>query len=137
MSLRPAHDASAARIATRRITQENSMQPNDKSTGRRTPGGSVPKARDAAAPGGAATDRGKVQGEGDYDAARRHRKSASEYARSHDVEAEARAAAPQTPGDASALLEAERQGRARARGEDRRDVMQDAEIDSPQDDKAT
>jgi hypothetical protein len=143
MSLRPAHDASAARIATRRITQENSMQPNDKSTDRGTPGGAGPKARDAVAPRGAATergnatDRGKLQGEGDYDAARRHRDSASEYASSHDIEAEARAAAPKTPGDASALLEAERQGRARARGEDRRDVMQDAEIDSPQDDKAT
>jgi len=77
-----------------------------------------------------------IQGEGDQDAARRHRESATEFARSHDVEAEARDAAPGTPEEARALLEAERQGRERARGEDRRDVMQEVEIDSPQDDKA-
>lgn len=82
------------------------------------------------------TGRGKVQGEGDYDAARRHRKAATEFARSHDVEAKAREAAPDTPEDARALLEAERKGRARARGEDRRDLRRDDEVGSPQDDKA-
>ncbi len=69
--------------------------------------------------------------------ARRHRDSATEFARSHDVEAAARDAAPESPEEARSLLEAERQGRARTRGEDGRDVMQDVAIDSPQDDKAT
>jgi hypothetical protein len=78
-----------------------------------------------------------VQGEGDYEAARRHRESATGFAGSHDIEAEARDAAPRTPEDARALLEAERLGRERTRGEDRRDVMSDAGIDAPADRKDT
>ena len=79
----------------------------------------------------------KIQGEGDYDAARRHRAAATEHARRHDVEEEARAAEPSTPEEAREMQEAEREGRRRTRGEDRRDVMQESAIDSPADDKAT
>jgi hypothetical protein len=78
-----------------------------------------------------------VQGEGDYEAARRHRKSATEFAGREDVERAAREAAPDSAEEGRELLEAERRGRERARGEDRHDVMQEAAIDSPQDDKAT
>ncbi len=85
----------------------------------------------------AKTGDARLQGEGDYEAARRHRQSASDYAQNHDVVSEARDAAPKSPDEARDMLEAERRGRARARGEDRRDVMQDAEIDSSSDDKAT
>ena len=109
------------------------MQTDDKSSGARR----ARQPADAQPSAGTAADRGKVQGEGDYEAARRHRDSATEFARSHDVEAAARDAAPDSPEDERSLLEAERRGRDRSRGEDRRDVMQDVVIDSPQDDKAT
>jgi hypothetical protein len=78
-----------------------------------------------------------VQGEGDYEAARRHREAATEFTRSHDVEEAARDAAPRSPEQGRELLEAERKGRERARGEDRRHVMDEEAINSPQDNKAT
>lgn len=86
-------------------------------------------------PGGERED--TVQGEGDYDAARRHREAATGFARDHDVERAAREAAPASPEEAQELLRSERAGRRHSRGEDRRDVMQEAAIDSPSDDKAT
>lgn len=85
-----------------------------------------------AAPGGES-----VQGEGDYEAARRHREAATRFVRGHDVERAAREAAPRSPGEARELAAAERVGRGESRGEDRHDVMQEAAIDSPADDKAT
>ena len=88
-------------------------------------------------PGPGTSEEPRMQGEGNYEAARRHRKAATEHARSHDVEREAREAALGTPEEARELRDAERQGRERARGEDRRDVMSEAAIDSPADDKAT
>lgn len=84
----------------------------------------------------AGTD-GPVQGEGDYEAARRHRESASRHAQERDLEREAREAAPRSPEEARDLVDAERVGRERSRGDDRRDVMQESAIDSPSDDKAT
>jgi hypothetical protein len=90
-----------------------------------------PSALPPSGPGGA------VQGEGDYEAARRHREAASRHARDRDVEREARDAAPRSPNEARDMLDAEREGRERSRGEDRRDVMQESAIDSPSDDKAT
>lgn len=78
-----------------------------------------------------------VQGEGDYEAARRHRDAATRYVRDHDVERAARDAAPRSPEEARALRDAEAAGRSESRGEDRRDVMQESAIDSPSDDKAT
>ena len=59
-----------------------------------------------------------VQGEGDYDAARRFNDSERRFVAEHDVAKEAHDAEPATPGEASELLEAERKGREHAKGED-------------------
>ena len=58
-----------------------------------------------------------VQGEGDYAADRRYRRHLKEYLERADVEAEARAADPETAAEARELLEAEREGRERAKAE--------------------
>ena len=58
-----------------------------------------------------------VQGEGDYASDRRYRRHLKEYLERADVEAEARAAAPETAEEARELLEAEMEGRERAKAE--------------------
>lgn len=58
----------------------------------------------------------KVQGEGDYDAARRYRRDVEEFVDENDTEELARAAQPQSPQEARALESAEAIGRSRARG---------------------
>lgn len=58
----------------------------------------------------------KVQGEGDYDAARRYRRDVEEFVEESDMEGLARAAEPQSPEEARALESAEAIGRSRARG---------------------
>jgi len=60
----------------------------------------------------------KVQGEGDYEAARRHRKRVSEFIENNDVEKAAVRAAPETEAEAKELEAAEEQGKERAKGED-------------------
>jgi hypothetical protein len=60
----------------------------------------------------------KVQGEGDYEAARRHRKRVSEYIENNDVEKAAVRAAPETAEEAEEMEEAEAAGKERAKGED-------------------
>ena len=60
----------------------------------------------------------KVQGEGDYEAARRHRKRVSEFIENNDVEKAAVRAAPQTAAEAEELEQAEEQGKECAKGED-------------------
>ena len=64
----------------------------------------------------ASTD--KVQGEGDYDAARRYDKSVEDFAQSGKVDDAARAAKPQSPQQASELERAEREGASHSKGED-------------------
>ena len=59
-----------------------------------------------------------VQGEGDYASDRRYRRHLKEYLERADIEAEARAADPQTAAEARELLEAEREGREHAKAED-------------------
>ena len=70
---------------------------------------SVPKARPRPA---------KVQGEGNYRAARRHRASVEKFVKSGQVEEAAREAEPKTPVDEVEMFEAERLGEARSKGED-------------------
>jgi hypothetical protein len=60
----------------------------------------------------------EVQGEGNYDAARRYNKAAREHARKADVEGEARDAEPRDAGEASELERAENEGRSHAKDED-------------------
>jgi hypothetical protein len=59
-----------------------------------------------------------IQGEGDYEAARRYNEKATEHARSADVEGEARDAEPADAREEDELEEAEEKGRARAKDED-------------------
>ena len=56
-----------------------------------------------------------IQGEGDYEAARRHRKRVDEYLENNDVEKAAIRAAPQTAEEAEDLEAAEAAGKERAR----------------------
>ena len=63
-----------------------------------------------------------VQGEGDYEAARRFDKAAAEFVKSHDVDKLARDAAPKSPADAESMREAEEQGRRHSHGGDEKDI---------------
>jgi hypothetical protein len=60
----------------------------------------------------------KVQGEGDYEAARRYRKRTAEYLENNDVEKAAVRAAPQSRADADQMAAAEAAGKKKAKGED-------------------
>jgi hypothetical protein len=64
------------------------------------------------------TRNSKVQGEGDYEAARRYRKRSEDYQLNNDVEKAALRAAPQSGAEAEELQAAEAAGRKRAKGED-------------------
>ncbi len=68
-----------------------------------------------------------IQGEGDYEAARRYRKDVEEFVANEDVDAAAHAAAPRTEQEKHEQAAAEKAGRARAKGDDGRDVMAEAE----------
>ena len=56
-----------------------------------------------------------LQGEGNYDASRRHRKSVESFVEAGRVEPAAQAAAPKTPAEAQELQEAEKAGKRKAR----------------------
>lgn len=60
----------------------------------------------------------KIQGEGDYEAARRFRKRTTEYLENNDVEKAAVRAAPTSRTEAEDLAAAEEAGRKRSKGED-------------------
>jgi hypothetical protein len=64
----------------------------------------------------------KVQGEGDYEAARRYRDKVTEFVRHSDVEELARHSPPLSAREARNNALAEEQGRARSKGEDPADV---------------
>jgi hypothetical protein len=57
-----------------------------------------------------------MQGEGDYRAARRHRGKLRQFIATSATEELARAAAPRSEAEQQEMLDAERQGRARAKG---------------------
>ena len=59
--------------------------------------------------------RGGVQGEGDYEAARRYRAGVGRFVHSADIERAARAAEPQSEAEAQELQDAEAKGRARGK----------------------
>ncbi len=60
-------------------------------------------------------DQSKVEGEGSYTAARRHRDSVEDYIESHDVERDAREAAPDDAQEAQEMADAEKEGKRPAR----------------------
>lgn len=61
---------------------------------------------------------GQVQGEGDYEAARRYDKSARDFAQSGKVKPAADQSAPRDEREAQEMQRAEETGKARAKGED-------------------
>jgi hypothetical protein len=63
-------------------------------------------------------DAHRVQGEGDYDAARRYDKGTTDYAKSGKVEEAARNAKPTSEAEADELRRAESEGKSHAKGED-------------------
>lgn len=64
-----------------------------------------------------ADDGNKVQGEGDYDAARRHRKDVEEFVQAGQVDQAAHDAAPEDAAQASEMEKAERIGKSHSKGE--------------------
>jgi hypothetical protein len=64
------------------------------------------------------TGNSKVQGEGDYEAARRYRKRTEDYQLNNDIEKAALRAAPESRAEAEQLQAAEAAGKKRAKGED-------------------
>jgi hypothetical protein len=62
-------------------------------------------------------DKNRVQGEGDYDAARRYDKATEDFAKSGKVEQAARDAAPESAGEAEELRKAEDIGKSHSKGE--------------------
>jgi hypothetical protein len=59
----------------------------------------------------------KQYGEGNYKATRQYNEGLKEHVQHHDIEKEARDAAPRSPEEAREMEEAERIGKSRARGE--------------------
>jgi hypothetical protein len=57
-----------------------------------------------------------IQGEGDYISAGRYQQEAHQFAKEHDTESLARAAAPRNEAEQREMTEAEKQGNAKARG---------------------
>ena len=70
------------------------------------------------------TPQGKVQGEGDYDAARRYRKEVGDFVAHADVDKIAHEAAPQSAAEARDLALAEDSGRSRSKGDDPKDAAE-------------
>jgi hypothetical protein len=67
----------------------------------------------------AASGEGKQYGEGNYAATRQYNAGLKEHVQNHDIEREARDAAPRSPGEEQEMNEAERIGRSRAKGKGR------------------
>ena len=60
---------------------------------------------------------GQQYGEGNYKATRQYNEGVKEHMRHHDVEREARDAAPRTAAEEQEMEQAERAGRSKSRGE--------------------
>ena len=67
------------------------------------------------------TDRkSKIQGEGDYESARRYRRDVEEYVENADIDQAARDAEPDSPEEARELERAEEIGKSHAKGTKKR-----------------
>ena len=64
------------------------------------------------------TGEGKEYGEGNYKATRDYNRGLKDHVEHHDIEKEARDAAPRSDAEEQEMEEAERIGRSKARGED-------------------
>ncbi|MBD3812573.1 MAG: hypothetical protein IE917_10170 [Betaproteobacteria bacterium] len=63
------------------------------------------------------TSKPRIQGEGDYDSAKKYDEQARAFADSGKVEQAARAAAPRNPQEQEDMQRAEREGRSHAKGD--------------------
>lgn len=68
------------------------------------------------------TDKPNIQGEGDYEAARRYRKEVKDFVDKTDVDKVAHEAAPHSPDEQREMEEAERTGRAHSKAGKERDM---------------
>lgn len=83
-------------------------------------------AQDKSKPGSKDAGKDQVQGEGNYEAARRYEDKLRDHVQHHDVEREARDAEPKSEGEKREMERAEEIGKRRAKEED-------ALLDNPED----
>jgi len=77
------------------------------------------------------TDKPNVQGEGDYEAARRYREDVKEFLDKEDVDKAAHDAAPRSPDEQREMDEAERAGRSHSKGGKEGDMSLEPEPKTP------
>lgn len=68
------------------------------------------------------TDKSNIQGEGDYEAARRYRQDVKEFVDKADIDKAAREAAPKSSDEHREMDQAERIGRSHSKGGQERDM---------------
>jgi hypothetical protein len=68
------------------------------------------------------TEKPNVQGEGDYEAARRYRKDVKDFVDSHDIDKAAHDAAPHSADEAREMEEAERAGKSHSKAGKEREM---------------
>jgi hypothetical protein len=68
------------------------------------------------------TEKPDVQGEGDYEAARRYREEVGKFVKSADIDKAAHDAAPQSPDEQREMTEAERAGRSHSKAGKEKDM---------------
>lgn len=76
-------------------------------------------AQDKHKPGSKGSGQDQVQGEGNYEAARRYDEKLRDHVQHHDVEREARDAEPTSAGEEREMEQAEEIGKRRAKEEDK------------------
>jgi hypothetical protein len=77
------------------------------------------------------TDKPNVQGEGDYEAARRYREDVKEFLDKDEVDKAAHDAAPKSPDEQREMDEAERTGRSHSKAGKERDMSLKPEKKTP------
>jgi hypothetical protein len=70
----------------------------------------------------AQNDKPNIQGEGDYEAARRYRKEVKDFVDKADIDKAAHEAAPRSPDEQREMDEAERTGRSHSKAGKERDM---------------
>ena len=78
------------------------------------------------------TEKPEVQGEGDYEAARRYGKEVKDYVDSANIDKAAHDAAPKSPDEQREMDEAERAGRSHSKAGKERDMPLSSEAKKPQ-----
>ena len=92
------------------VTQPQPTPSTPQTQSQTNPGGDAPASEQSSG--------AELQGEGNYDAARRHRESVEEFVESGQVESAARNAAPRNEAEAEEMQAAEQAGQSHAKGED-------------------